>query len=123
VVCPQCGAPHPAEAGWDGWGFEYKSRRTFYGLPWLHVSFKYRPRRGPVPAVGVVAIGQFACGILTLSQFGIGLAGIGQFVIAGYALAQFAVAYKLIAQLGLYFREGHGQMVRSFLELLRAFQP
>ena len=118
MACPQCGAPFPAKEKWDGWGFEYKSRATLYGLPWLHISFKYRPNRRPVPAKGIFAIGQFACGFFTLSQFGIGVVSISQFTIAGYALAQFAVAYSLIAQMGIYVQEGHGQLVKSVTELL-----
>ncbi len=119
MMCPQCGAPYPAKEKWDGWGFEYKSKATLFGLPLLHVSFKYRPNRVPVPAKGVIAIGQFACGIFTLSQFGVGLVSISQFTIAGYALAQFAVAYSLIAQIGLYIQEGHGQVVYGLLDLIR----
>ena len=88
------------------------------GLPLLHVSFKYRPNRLPVPAKGVIAIGQFACGIITISQFGVGVVSISQFTIAAYALAQFAFAYSLIAQLGIYIHEGHGQLVRSLGELM-----
>lgn len=118
VVCPQCGVPYPAREGWDGWGFEYKSKATICGLPWLHISFKYRPSRCPVPARGVIAIGQFACGVFTLSQFGVGLVSLSQFTIAGYALAQFAFAYSLIAQMGVYIYEGHGQLVRSLAEIL-----
>lgn len=119
TACPQCGAPFPAKAKWDGWGFEYKSRATLFGLPWLHISFKYRPTKRPVPAKGVIAIGQFACGIFTLSQFGVGVISISQFTIAGYALAQFALAYSLIAQIGVYLHEGHGQIVKSIAELMR----
>ncbi len=118
MACPQCGAPFPAKEKWDGWGFEYKSKAALHGLPWLHISFKYRPNRRPVPAKGVIAIGQFACGIFTLSQFGIGIVSVSQFTVAGYALAQFAVAYSLIAQIGIYIHEGHGQLVRSVAELL-----
>jgi hypothetical protein len=118
MACPQCGAPFPAKAKWDGWGFEYRSKTRLFGLPLLHISFKYRPSRRPVPAKGVFAIGQFACGIFTLSQFGIGVVSISQFTIAGYAVAQFAVAYSLIAQMGIYVHEGHGQLVRSIRELL-----
>ena len=121
VACPQCGAPFPAKEKWDGWGFEYKTEATFLGLPWLHISFKYRPTRRPVPAKGVVAIGQFACGILTVSQFGIGLVSISQFTIAGFALAQFALAYSLVAQMGIYIHEGRGQLVKSVAELLGLF--
>lgn len=117
-ACPHCGAPFPAKEKWDGWGFEYKSETTLLGLPLLHISFKYRPNRVPVPAKGVVAIGQFAYGIFTLSQFGVGVVSISQFTIAGYALAQFAIAHSLIAQLGIYTHEGHGQLVISLSELL-----
>jgi len=121
VVCPHCGAPYPAKEKWDGWGFEYKSKSIIAGLPLVHISFKYRPNRMPVPAKGIIAIGQFACGVFTLSQFGLGVVSVSQFTIAGYALAQFAFAYKLIAQLGIYIQEGHGQMVRSLAEILGMF--
>ncbi|ADE16602.1 hypothetical protein Nhal_3579 [Nitrosococcus halophilus Nc 4] len=116
--CPRCGAPFPARDQWDGWGFEYKSSATLLGLPLLHISFKYRPNRVPVPAKGVIAIGQFACGFITLSQFGIGIISISQFTIAGFALAQFAIAYSLIAQFGLFIHEGRGQIVLSLMEFI-----
>ncbi|SDU09410.1 zinc ribbon domain-containing protein [Desulfobacula phenolica] len=119
MACPQCGVPFPARAKWNGWGFEYKSKATLFGLPWLHISFKYRPSRRPVPAKGIFAIGQFACGIFTLSQFGVGVISVSQFTIAGYAIAQFAVAYSLIAQMGIYVQEGHGQLVKNITELLK----
>ena len=118
MTCPGCGAPFPAKDKWDGWGFEYKTESTFLGLPLLHVSFKFRPNLVPVPAKGVIAIGQFACGIFTVSQFGIGLVSISQFTIAGYALAQFALAYSLIAQFGIYIDKGQGQIVKRMGELL-----
>ena len=82
------------------------------------MSFKFRPNLVPVPAKGVIAIGQFACGIFTVSQFGIGLVSISQFTIAGYALAQFALAYSLIAQFGIYIDKGQGQIVKRMGELL-----
>jgi hypothetical protein len=104
---------------WNGWGFEYKSKTRLLGLPLLHISFKYRPNRVPVPAKGVIAIGQFAFGIFTLSQFGIGIVSVSQFTIAGHALAQFAFAHSLIAQFGIYVHEGHGQLVISLSDLLK----
>ncbi len=119
--CPNCGAPFPAKEKWDGWGFEYKSGATWMGLPLLHISFKYRANRMPVPAKGIIAIGQFACGVFTLSQFGIGLVSVSQFTVAGYALAQFALAYSLIAQFGIYIHEGHGQLVKNLSELIGMF--
>jgi hypothetical protein len=121
VACPNCGAPYPARDRWDGYGFEYKSEATLFGLPLLHISFKYRPNRTPVVAKGVIAIGQFACGIFTLSQFGIGVVSVSQFTAAWYALAQFAVGYSIIAQIGLYLGSGRGQIVRSIGELAGLF--
>jgi len=117
AACPQCGAPFPAREKWGGYGFEYKSDAAILGLPLVHVSFKYRPNRTPVPAKGVIAIGQFACGILSISQFGIGVISVSQFTVAGWAVAQFAVAYSLISQFGIYFHSGHGQIVKGFMEL------
>jgi uncharacterized membrane protein YvbJ len=119
LACPKCGAPYPAREKWDGWGFEYKSATKLAGLPLVHISFKYVPGRGPVPAKGIIAIGQFAIGIVAICQFGIGLVSVSQFTVAGFALAQFAVAYSLIAQTGLYLDKGYGQMVRNVLDLLR----
>ncbi len=120
-MCPKCGVPYPAKEKWDGWGFEYKSRAMLFGLPLVHISFKFRPNRMPVPARGIIAIGQFACGVFVLSQFGIGFISVSQFTIAGFALAQFAVAYALIAQIGLYIHEGRGQLVINLMEFIQRF--
>ncbi len=117
-ACPNCGAPYPSREKWDGYGFEYKSGFEIFGFPFLHISFKYRQNRTPVVAKGIIAIGQFACGFLTISQFGIGVLSLSQFTIAGFAIAQFAAAYSLIAQFGVYIHYGHGQIVKSILELL-----
>ena len=119
VACPHCGAPYPAKDKWDGWGFEYKSPLTIMGWPLLHVSFKYRANRLPVVAKGIIAIGQFGCGVVTIAQFGIGVFSVCQGTIAVFALDQFAAAYSLIAQMGIYWHEGHGQFVRSMVELLK----
>ena len=121
IACPNCGAPHPAKPDWDGWGYEYRSKSTFLGLPLVHISFKYRMNKMPVPAKGVIAIGQFGAGIINISQFGVGLISISQFTIAGYALAQFALAYSCIAQIGLYVDRGYGQVVRRLSEVLVGF--
>jgi hypothetical protein len=87
-------------------------------MPWLHISFKYRPNRMPVPARGIIAIGQFAAGFVTISQFGLGVFSLSQFSIAVYALAQIGFAYSLIAQVGIYIHSGWGQVVRSLGSLL-----
>ena len=118
-ACPQCGAPYPARETWDGWGYEYKSKVAIAGLPLVHVSFKYRPNRLPVPARGVIAIGQFACGVICVAQFSVGLVSISQFALAAFAVAQFGAAYSLVAQIGLYVAEGRGQLVFQLTRLLQ----
>lgn len=120
-ACPQCGAPYPAKAVWDGWGYEYKTKTELFGLPLLHIAFKYRPNRMPVVARGVIAIGQFACGVICISQFGIGLFSLSQFTAAGFAITQIGVAYSLIAQIGAYLGHGYGQMVYHLPDLLPGF--
>lgn len=119
-ACPNCGAPYPAKEKWDGWGFEYKSKASLFGLPLLHVSFKYRPNKVPVVAKGIISIGQFGVGIINISQFGIGVLSISQFTIAYYAVAQFALAYSCIAQFGVYIDRGYGQIVKQLADLLGA---
>ena len=56
------------------------------GLPLLHISFKYRPNRVPVPGKGVVSIGHFGAGNINISQFEFGLISISQFTVKGFAL-------------------------------------
>ena len=118
MSCPNCGAPFPAKEDWDGYGFEYKSAASLAGWPLLHISFKYSPKRRPVPAKGIIAIGQFAFGFVTIGQFSMGCFSLSQLTIAVYALAQIGIAYSLIAQVGLYVDQGYGQLVKSFSELL-----
>lgn len=118
AVCPNCGVSCPSTKQANGWGFEYKSSATLFGLPWIHVSFKYRANRRPIVARGILAIGQFACGIVTISQFGCGLFSLSQITVAGFAIAQFGVAYSLLAQFGIFFHEGRGQSVINFFHLL-----
>jgi hypothetical protein len=81
------------------------------GIPLVHISFKYRPNWRPVPAKGIISIGQFGIGLINISQFGIGILSLSQITVAFYALAQIAVAYSLIAQVGLYINQGYGPHV------------
>jgi hypothetical protein len=118
IACPSCGAPRPADEKWNGWGFEYRSPVTIGSWPLLHISFKYRPNRVPVPAKGVIAIGQFGCGIVTIAQFGLGVFSVSQMTVAGFALTQIGFAYSLIAQVGVYIDQGYGQLVYKLAELL-----
>lgn len=121
-ACPHCGAPFPARKEWRGYGFEWKSRATFYGYPVIHIAFGRDAQNRQRVAKGIIAIGQFAIGLITFAQFGIGiLFGFGQFVLGatcagqiaigvlfgagqvatGYiAIGQFALGYYALAQMG-----------------------
>ncbi|HDP34287.1 MAG TPA: zinc ribbon domain-containing protein [Candidatus Hydrogenedentes bacterium] len=118
-ICPNCGAPRPANPNWNGWGWEYKSKAAIGNLPLLHISFKYRPNRLPVVARGVIAIGQFAAGAVTIAQVGVGIVSVSQLAVGVWAIGQFAVASSLIAQIGIYFQSGRGQVVKSFSEVIQ----
>ena len=120
-TCPSCGAPYPAKPEWNGWGFEYKSKAEVMGLPLVHISFKYRPNKVPVVAVGIISIGQFGVGVINISQFGVGIVSLSQFTVAVYAVAQFALAYSCIAQFGIFIDRGVGQFVRSLGQILVGF--
>jgi CubicO group peptidase (beta-lactamase class C family) len=121
-VCPGCGASFPAAKKRKYRGFEYKSRATILGIPLLHISFKYRPNWVPLPAKGIISIGQFGMGIVNISQFGIGIISLSQVTLAFYALAQVALAFSLIAQVGVYVHQGRGPIVTSVAEVFR-FSP
>ncbi|MEJ2627467.1 MAG: zinc ribbon domain-containing protein, partial [bacterium] len=120
--CPSCGAPYPARRKWDGTGFEWKTKSTFYGYPLIHIAFGKNAEGKFRVAKGIIAIGQFAIGLITFAQFGIGiifgfgqfilgltavsqiaittLFGIGQFATGYVAIGQFVVAYYGLAQYG-----------------------
>ena len=90
-ACPHCGAPQPADSGWGGTGYEWKSEATFVGVPWVHVARGRDANGRRRVAKGVVAVGQFAVVAVTIAQFGIGVVfGFGQFVAGLTAVGQFA---------------------------------
>lgn len=55
------------------WHFEYKSRRTLFGLPLIHINIG----RGMFRARGVVAIGTAATGAIAVGPCALGLIAIG----------------------------------------------
>ena len=110
-ICPKCGAPQPYKKVWHGYGFYYKSKVSLFGLPLLCISFCFGKNLVPKPAIGIIAIGQFAAGPVCISQFGIGIVSVYQISIAVYALAQITLAYQCIAQVGFVFHSGIGQSI------------
>lgn len=114
-ACPKCGAPRPASAVFPGRGFEWKSERTVYGWPLVHIAFG-RTANGKIRvAKGVIAIGQFGIGLFTLAQVGVGFVfGFGQVMIGLTAIAQ--VAVTVLFGIGQ-FASGYaavGQIVLAF---------
>jgi len=109
-TCPHCGAPHPAQADWNGTGYEWRSRATYHGWPLLHIAWG-RDRNGRLRvARGVVAIGQFGLGAVTVAQFGVGLVfGLGQFVLAPIAVGQLACGLVAAGQVAIGLLAGAGQ--------------
>jgi hypothetical protein len=93
AMCPNCGAPKPANPKWNGWGFDWRSQTTFYGWPLVHISVG-KDKNGKLRvARGWIAIGQFGIGAITFAQIGIGaLFGFGQVMLGATAIGQVAIA-------------------------------
>lgn len=62
----------PGYAPWR-WHFEYKSRKTLFGLPLIHINIG----RGMFRARGIVAIGTAATGAIAVGPCALGLIAIG----------------------------------------------
>lgn len=78
--------------------YEYKSEKTFMGLPLVHVNLGLKPVRakGVIAignaAQGIIAIGIVGLGVITLAPIGVGLLlAIGALVVGGMALGSLAV--------------------------------
>ena len=78
--------------------YEYKSRKTFLGLPLVHINIGFRPVRakGVIAignaAQGIIAIGIAGIGVITLAPAGIGLLlAIGVCALGGIAFGTIAV--------------------------------
>ena len=69
-------APHTTIVNnyYQRWRYEYKSTRTLFGLPLVHIRFG---DRGTGVAKGVLAIGNYAVGLVALGGFSFGLVSVG----------------------------------------------
>lgn len=74
--------------------YEYKSQRTLFGLPLVHIRFGYR---GMGVAKGILAIGNVAVGVFSLGGFSFGLFSLGGFsfgllfALGGWAMGALAI--------------------------------
>lgn len=85
-----------------GFSYEYKSKRSWRGMPLVHVNIGFgRSAKGVIAiglaAKGIVAIGLAGLGVITLAPVGIGLLlSAGVFAIGGIALGDFAIGVVAI---------------------------
>jgi len=93
----------------------YTSELKVCGLPLISVVFEKRKTKAPNPAIGFIAIGQYAFGAITISQFGIGIISIFQFGIGALGIFQFGIALASISQFGLNLFTGIGQNILNIL--------
>nr|WP_317325609.1 helix-turn-helix transcriptional regulator [uncultured Flavonifractor sp.] len=79
---------------YDCFQYEYRSKRTLFGLPLVHIRFG---RRGMGVAKGVLAVGNFAVGVVALGSVSLGVVSVGGlslgllFALGGWAMGGFAV--------------------------------
>ena len=94
-------------AGWR-WHYEYKSRRTLFGLPLLHINVgrgaMYRAT-GIVAiglaARGVVAVGLVSLGARAVGAVSVGLLAAGAAALGGAATGAVAVGYVAVGSLAV----------------------
>lgn len=59
---------------YSGWRYEYRSERTLFGLPLVHIKLA---QRGLCVAKGVIAIGNVSVGLISIGCFSLGLLSVG----------------------------------------------
>ncbi|MDE6883812.1 MAG: helix-turn-helix domain-containing protein [Lachnospiraceae bacterium] len=85
-----------------GFSYEYKSKRSWRGMPLVHINIGFgRSAKGVIAiglaAKGIVAIGLAGLGVITLAPVGIGLLlSAGIVAIGGIALGDFAIGVVAI---------------------------
>jgi transcriptional regulator with XRE-family HTH domain len=71
-----------------GSNYEYKSERTLFGLPLVHVNIGFRPRK----AKGIIAIGAVAQGFISIGLVSIGLLSFGLLSLGLVAFGTLSIA-------------------------------
>lgn len=84
-------------AGWR-WHYEYKSRRTLFGLPLLHINVG---RGAMYRATGIVAIGLAARGVVAVGLVSLGVLAVGAAALGGAATGAVAVGYVAVGSLAV----------------------
>lgn len=79
------------------WQYEYKSKRTLFGLPLVHVNVGF----GLYRAKGIVAIGTIATGLLSIGAISAGLLSIGAMGVGLIALCAMALGVVALGSVAI----------------------
>jgi hypothetical protein len=96
-------------------GFEYRSRRSVLGVPWIHVAWGVDPFTGRLRvARAVVAVGPIALGPIAIGPVAVGIVALGQLAVGVAAAAgQLAAATFAAGQLALGAIHAAGQLAAA----------
>lgn len=103
ATCPGCGRPLRAEAKrgtelrYVVPVYEYRSKRTLFGLPLVHVLYGPSWVTGLRPARGIVAIGNIALGVFAFGGIALGAVAFGGFALGLICLGGIALGLALSA--------------------------
>lgn len=101
-IAPAVGLPTGSESN----SFEYRSKSTVFGLPWVHIAVglprwngRRRSARGVLAigdsAQGVVAIGSRAMGVIAMGTFAMGVLPFGLFSFGVFSVGAFSLGLGL----------------------------
>jgi len=98
---------------------EYRSNRTWFGLPLLHYTRGICPETGRrIMARGIVAVGRSACGGLAVGQAAFGLIAVGQLALGGLlGLGQAGSGLIAVGQLAIGAVFALGQISGGFIAI------
>lgn len=86
-------------------GFEYKSKKTLFGLPLIHICFLYSRHRIKVArgiiAIGAISVGVFSIGVLSLGLFALGALALGLLSFGAISLGAIAVGSIAIGYISI----------------------
>lgn len=83
---------------YEGWRYEYKSSRTLFGLPLVHINLR---AHGVAWARGIVAIGNTATGLVALGALSAGLFSLGALSVGLLSLGALAAGLCAIGGVAL----------------------
>lgn len=81
---------------WDISKMEYRSKKTVFGLPLIHVCFKDNEWAKGIIAVGKKASGIISCGLLSVGILSFGLVSLGIFAAGLISLGLAAAAFAAV---------------------------